>query len=97
MISFFNPVNHVNLVKFIYGFYIYMFRVFHIRTVYSLALEPFAEVILQAVKKSRFFNFSPLSLCPFPPKGAREVVVPQLFPAPAGGRMSEGQEGGFIH
>jgi len=27
---------------------------------------------------------------PFSPRGAREVVVPQLFPAPSGGRMSEG-------
>jgi hypothetical protein len=26
---------------------------------------------------------------------AREVVVPQYYPAPTGGRMSEGQEGGF--
>jgi len=29
--------------------------------------EPFAKVILQVVKKSRFFTYSPLSLCPFPP------------------------------
>jgi hypothetical protein len=37
-----------------------------------------------------FFNYSPLSLYPFPPEGAREIVVPQSFPAPSGGRMSEG-------
>jgi hypothetical protein len=60
-------------------------------------IEPFAKVILQVVKKSRFFNYSPLSLCPFPPRGAKDVVVPHLFPAPSGGRMSEGQKGGFIH
>ena len=62
-----------------------------------MIFEPFAKVILQVVKKSRFFNYSPLSLCPFPPRGAREIVVPQLFPALSGGRMSEGQKGGFIH
>jgi hypothetical protein len=37
------------------------------------------------------FNFSPLTLNPFPPKGAREVIAPQSLPAPFGGRMSEGQ------
>ena len=40
--------------------------------------------------------YSPLSLIPFPPEGAREVVAPRLFPAPLGGRMSKGQEAGFI-
>ena len=34
-------------------------------------------------------NYSPLSLYPFPPKGAREVIAPQSIPAPFGGRMSE--------
>jgi hypothetical protein len=43
-----------------------------------------------------FFYYSPLSLVPFPPKGAREFVAPPLIPAPSEGRMSEGQEGGFI-
>ena len=44
----------------------------------------------------KFFYFSPLSLNPFPPKGAREVVAPQSIPAPSGGRMSEGQKGGYF-
>ena len=43
-----------------------------------------------------FFKYSPLTLSPFPPEGAREVIAPQLFPAPLGGRMSKGQKGGFI-
>ena len=38
---------------------------------------------------------SSLSLYPFSPMGAREFVAPQYNPAPFGGRMSEGQEGGF--
>jgi hypothetical protein len=66
---FFNPVNLVNLVKFLYG-------------------EPLAKV-------NFFVKFSPLSLDPFPPMGAREIIVPQYYPAPTGGRMSVGQEGGF--
>ena len=44
-------------------------------------------------KKRRVINYSPLSLCPFPPDGAREVIAPQSIPAPSGGRMSEGQKG----
>jgi hypothetical protein len=36
------------------------------------------------------FYFSPLTLNPFPPKGAREVIAPQSLPALFGGRMSEG-------
>jgi hypothetical protein len=51
---------------------------------FFLIREPFAKVILQVVKKSMFFDYSPLSLCSFPPKGAREIVVPQLFPASSG-------------
>jgi outer membrane protein assembly factor BamA len=43
---------------------------------------------------NEFFNFSPLTLNPFPPKGARDVIAPQSLPAPFGGRMSEGQIGG---
>ena len=51
-------------------------------------IEPFAKVVHEVY-------FSPLSLYPFPPMGAREVVALQYYPAPTGGRMSEGQEGGF--
>ena len=42
------------------------------------------------MKNVKFYYFSPLTLSPFPPKGAREVVAPQSVPAPSGGRMSEG-------
>ena len=47
-------------------------------------------------KKNEFFNYSPHPSVPFPLKGAREVVAPQSFPAPFGGRMSKGQEGGCV-
>jgi len=50
--------------------------------------EPIAKVVHEVY-------YSPLSLYPFPPMGAREVVSPQCNPAPTGGRMSAGQEGGF--
>jgi len=47
-------------------------------------------------KNDKFYYFSPLTLNPFPPKGAREVVAPQCFPAPSGGRMSGGQKRGCL-
>jgi hypothetical protein len=57
--------------------------------IYSLSVEQIAKV-----EKKRIFYFSPLTLGPFPPKGAREVAAPQSVPAPFEGRISEGQEGG---
>ena len=58
-----------------------------------MRIEPFAKVVLQMLK-GEFFKYSPLTLGPLrfaalrfascPPEGAREVVVPQLFPAPLG-------------
>jgi hypothetical protein len=59
--------------------------------------------LLQKSLIMNLFNFSPLTLNPLPlrgnkkslpPKGAREVIAPKSFPAPFGGRMSEGQIGG---
>jgi len=49
----------------------------------SVLLEAFAKVVHEVYT------------VPYPPMGARGVVVPQYYPAPTGGRMSEGQEGGF--
>ena len=43
----------------------------------GLTCELFAKVILQVVKKSRFFNYSPLSLCPLPLRGNDETVSPE--------------------
>ena len=49
-------------------------------------------------KEDEFFTTAPYSsvpcrfagtMKPFPPKGAREVIVPQHYPVPSGGRMSE--------
>jgi hypothetical protein len=42
-----------------------------------LKYEPFAKVILQVVKKSWFFNYSPLSLYPLPLRGNDETVSPE--------------------
>jgi hypothetical protein len=54
--------------------------------------EPIAKVVL-LTKKRETFLLQPLTLSPFPPKVAREVVAPQSCPASFGGRMSEGQKG----
>jgi hypothetical protein len=47
-------------------------------------------------KMISFYYFSRLTLNPFPPKGAREVVAPQCVTAPSGGRMSGGQKRGCL-
>ena len=66
-----------------------------------LYIEPIAKVLLCMEKKQGLLLQPPIprSLAAprelrLPPKGAREAIAPQLFPAPSGGRMSEGQEGG---
>jgi hypothetical protein len=66
--------------------------------------EVFAKFILLREKGQSFGTSAPCpsfpcrfagTIRPLPPMGAREFVAPQYYPAPAGGRMSEGQKGGF--
>ena len=44
-------------------------------------------------EKRQAFYFSPLTLSPFPPKGAREVVESQSLPAPFGEKCPKDRKG----
>jgi hypothetical protein len=60
---------------------------------YKLVLYAlYIKIIIYQLPRSKLrgITISPLTLGPFPPMGAREVVAHQVFPAPFGGRMSKG-------
>jgi len=62
-------------------------------------MAPQCRFIQRSYKWERIdlWHSSPLSLGPFPPIGAREVVVPRQYPAPAEGRMSNSRADAASH